>query len=217
MQNKQHDKRSERTRENILGSAETLFLARGYKSASLREIAASAGVDIGLISYHFKSKLNLFHYVFECRLNNAFNLQLEQLALLLDRLEGEPASVEEILTAYSETTLKLYGEESRDLIAAVGLASLRAEPEISDVVIGLVKKHYEPVYISYITALKQSLPDMDEKRIVWAFDAFQSIYRSNLIEDSLNFGASSDSQVDLLRECIVPFAAAGFYNLQPSS
>jgi AcrR family transcriptional regulator len=48
------------TRGEILAVARRRFLAEGYDRVSLRSIAAEAGVDVALISYHFGSKRGLF-------------------------------------------------------------------------------------------------------------------------------------------------------------
>jgi AcrR family transcriptional regulator len=48
------------TRGDILEVARRRFLAEGYDGVSLRSIAAEAGVDVALISYHFGSKKGLF-------------------------------------------------------------------------------------------------------------------------------------------------------------
>lgn len=48
------------TRAQILDAARDRFLSDGYARASLRSIAADAGVDVALLSYHFGSKQGLF-------------------------------------------------------------------------------------------------------------------------------------------------------------
>lgn len=48
------------TRAEILDVARDRFLSTGYASTSLRSIAADAGVDVALLSYHFSSKQGLF-------------------------------------------------------------------------------------------------------------------------------------------------------------
>lgn len=48
------------TREAILAAARETFSARGYEATKLRDVAALAGVDVALVSYHFKSKDGLF-------------------------------------------------------------------------------------------------------------------------------------------------------------
>ena len=48
------------TRSEILAVARRRFLADGYDRVTLRAVAAEAGVDVALISYHFGSKRGLF-------------------------------------------------------------------------------------------------------------------------------------------------------------
>jgi AcrR family transcriptional regulator len=47
------------TREAILGAARKLFAERGYSGASMRAIAAEAGVDASLVVHFFESKAGL--------------------------------------------------------------------------------------------------------------------------------------------------------------
>jgi TetR/AcrR family transcriptional regulator len=53
--NKREEKREE-TRAKILDAALKVFSDRGFAGAGTREIANQAGVNQGLITYHFKSK-----------------------------------------------------------------------------------------------------------------------------------------------------------------
>ncbi len=48
------------TRRELLNSARRVFAEKGYDGAGLREIAASAGVDPGMIRHHFGDKETLF-------------------------------------------------------------------------------------------------------------------------------------------------------------
>lgn len=47
-------------REAILAAARAQFGARGFEGATMRAIAAAAGVDVALVSYYFGSKAELF-------------------------------------------------------------------------------------------------------------------------------------------------------------
>lgn len=49
------------TRAEILVAARDTFAERGYDSASVRQIAASAGVDPALVHHYFGTKESLFH------------------------------------------------------------------------------------------------------------------------------------------------------------
>lgn len=57
------------TREDILAVAGRRFLAEGYAAVSMRSVAAEAGVDPALISYHFGSKRGLFGAALELTIN----------------------------------------------------------------------------------------------------------------------------------------------------
>jgi AcrR family transcriptional regulator len=48
------------TKARIADEAHRLFLERGYRATTVRAVAAAAGVDSALISYHFGSKQGLF-------------------------------------------------------------------------------------------------------------------------------------------------------------
>ncbi|MFV0430334.1 MAG: TetR family transcriptional regulator [Arachnia sp.] len=47
-------------RDRLLTAAGELFIGGGYQATTLRAIAAHAGCDVALISYHFGSKKGLF-------------------------------------------------------------------------------------------------------------------------------------------------------------
>lgn len=49
---------------SIVRAAQELFLERGYKSVTMREIAARAGVNLGLLPYYFSTKDNLANQVY---------------------------------------------------------------------------------------------------------------------------------------------------------
>ncbi len=53
------------TQDKILNSATLMFATSGYEATSLRQIAASAGVDIATLKYHFQDKPTLFGEVYK--------------------------------------------------------------------------------------------------------------------------------------------------------
>ena len=48
------------TRDAILAAARERFTANGYDRVRMRDVAADAGVDVALVTYHFGSKDGLF-------------------------------------------------------------------------------------------------------------------------------------------------------------
>lgn len=51
--------------EDIIRSARHVFVEKGYDGATMREIAAGAGINISMLHYYFRSKDNMFDIVFE--------------------------------------------------------------------------------------------------------------------------------------------------------
>jgi AcrR family transcriptional regulator len=58
-------------RERILEAGRRMFFAAGYRGVTMRAIAAEAGVDAALISYHYGSKRGLFAAVMRLAINPA--------------------------------------------------------------------------------------------------------------------------------------------------
>ena len=54
----------ENTEIQILVAAREVFIAKGYESARMQEIADRAGINKALLHYYFRSKENLFDVVF---------------------------------------------------------------------------------------------------------------------------------------------------------
>ncbi len=77
------------TREAIRDAARARFLAEGYQSVTLRQVAADAGVDVALISYYFGSKQGLF--------GAAMALPINPAQLVASLLEGDPGTLAERL------------------------------------------------------------------------------------------------------------------------
>ncbi len=79
-------RKSERTREDILAAAARLFRRKGPDAATLRHIAAEAGVEAGSIYYHFASKEEIVDQVLDRGLRDI----LEAVRGGLEETEGAP-------------------------------------------------------------------------------------------------------------------------------
>src|ERR687891_2496194 len=86
------------TREAILAAAGRHFAQHGYDRASLRGIAAEAGVDQKLIAHFFGSKQRLFVA--------AVGLPLNPAEVLPTILAGDPDSIGERLAMFLTTLLE---------------------------------------------------------------------------------------------------------------
>jgi AcrR family transcriptional regulator len=76
--------RAQVTRDKLLKAAIALFAERGYDAVGTRDIEAEAGVNRGLITYHFGSKETLWKAAIEA----LFDDQSEDLALAQRNADG---------------------------------------------------------------------------------------------------------------------------------
>ncbi|MBQ1968047.1 MAG: TetR/AcrR family transcriptional regulator [Flavobacteriales bacterium] len=64
---------SHEAEEKILKAARTVFIKKGYKGATTRDIAAEAGITSPLLNYYFRSKENIFSIVYERAFNSLYS------------------------------------------------------------------------------------------------------------------------------------------------
>ena len=60
------------TEEKILIAAEKIFIKDGFNGARMQDIAAEAGINKALLHYYFRSKENLFHKVYQSKIQDFF-------------------------------------------------------------------------------------------------------------------------------------------------
>lgn len=95
-------KRSLATRARILDAAEQLFAERGFEGASIRDIAALAGVQGALVHHHGGAKEHLFFTVVARRAEELSRLRLEALE---DARAAGPLTLRRIIAAFVQPYL----------------------------------------------------------------------------------------------------------------
>lgn len=53
------------TEKNIINAARKVFYRKGFKEATMRDIAAEAKTNLAMVNYYFRSKENLFCIIFD--------------------------------------------------------------------------------------------------------------------------------------------------------
>lgn len=87
----------ERTRENILEAATSLFMEHGVSAVSMSDIARASKVTKSLIHHHFGSKAELWETVKETAFTQYFN---DQMAMLEAEDDPDPALLRASVEAY---------------------------------------------------------------------------------------------------------------------
>jgi len=88
-----------KTKEKILGVAEQLFAEKGFNGTSVDKIAKTAGVNKGLIYYHFKDKKDIVVSIFKGIINEidqAVRLSVPEESHELDDLQLQRKIKDEI-------------------------------------------------------------------------------------------------------------------------
>ena len=76
------------TKDKILHTARSIFAAKGFEGASVRQIASEAGVNIAAVNYHFTSKEKLFEQVIDLVFGEtSHNIRLRRLAQPDEKVE----------------------------------------------------------------------------------------------------------------------------------
>lgn len=72
-------KQDRNAEQNIIVAAQKIFQEKGFKEATMRDIAAEAKVNMAMLHYYFRSKENLFFLVSD----EAFRLLVEKIITVL--------------------------------------------------------------------------------------------------------------------------------------
>ena len=151
------DKQTTKTR--LLDAAEELFAERGFDDVSIRDLAATADVNVAAVNYHFQGKENLYHEVIRRRFSVQRDATLASLARAAPADGGRPelaaviramvgdylkgalvrkggarvmaAITREMHTNYDTRHMLVFKEMIAPIFAAFSEAMLRARPDLA--------------------------------------------------------------------------------------
>jgi AcrR family transcriptional regulator len=202
-------------RNSILDAGERVFALHGFDGASMRQIAAEAGVAQALLHYHFGTKEKLFEAVF-ARRSDAINAERER---RLDRLfgpdgQGRP-SLEELIEALFRPTME-FGHEGQggNMFSRILAATANADDERSRTLVGA---HYDGIARRFIEAFRRVVPGLEPADAVWAYMFAIGVGMTMMAATGrpgrLSDGACDDGDVDAIMTRILPFISAGIQAL----
>ncbi|MFF7727084.1 TetR/AcrR family transcriptional regulator [Streptomyces sp. NPDC008001] len=98
MTGKQLTKQGGIRRTSLLDAAESVLIARGNADASLRAVAAEAGMRVGHLQHYFPTRAELIKAVLE----RALDRSLERLAGMAEAVRADPGEAVAVLLAEQE-------------------------------------------------------------------------------------------------------------------
>lgn len=162
-------------RNQILDAAERVFADQGYDRATMRQIADEAEVELPAVTYHFKSKLNLYRSIFE-----KYQDWNESRRTALTRVDtSRPDAVEKIVDAFL-----LIGMERRedtrtpDYLRIV----LREASDPHAYERRTIADYFDPMAKDFITTLGRALPHKPSNYHRWAYLFAVGAYTSTNVD-----------------------------------
>lgn len=153
------------TRQRILGAAEELFARHGFAGASLRQVTASAKVNLAAVNYHFGSKENLIEEVFRRRLDELNARRTELLSQCRGRAD---LSLEDVLDAFVRPALELSLSDAGG--AAFVRVLARAYAEHDERLRRFLSDNYGHVLKEFAVVFARLLPQLDKEELYWRLD-----------------------------------------------
>lgn len=190
------------TKQKILDAAEELFGERGYSATSMRNIIATAGVNLAAIHYHFGSKEDLLDHVIRRRLD-PIN---EHRTRLLDQFESEAAPecppIEQILKAFLVPAI--LAEKNRSFIKFMGRIHAEGLGQQA------AMRNFQPIINRFLSALSRALPDMTKKELAWKAHFMVGAMAFTMFAQPTISPEAASEPMEMVSRRLVAFLSAGF-------
>ncbi|MCC7345824.1 MAG: TetR family transcriptional regulator [Variibacter sp.] len=198
------------TRGRIMQAAEALFAEHGFDAVSMRDITATARVNLAAINYHFGSKMALLADVIAGRAQALVEERLRLLSLVARDRQGRPR-LEAVIEAFLRPSLETSQQPG-------GAHHMRLRARLAVERIGVTKLQFEKTFdasnAQFIEALSQALPNYPPQEIYWGFHCLLGIMTYTMANSGriqhLSRGACDPSEVEQTLAHLVPFAVQGF-------
>ena len=198
--------RGEVTQARVLDAAERCFAATGFDAVSIRQIAAEAGVTLGVVGFHGGSKEALIRTVLARRVDTLNRLRREALAGL--RARGGITLVD-LVDGYVTPYLEIASRGDPQWRA---YAQLIARIVSDDRYYRDVSALYDPVAQEYLDAMAECRPEADRQALATGLAlsvaSMLSIVASTLRITTLSGRPAPESPI-AFRGMLVAFCAGG--------
>lgn len=160
------------TAQHILRVAEALYAEHGL-NVSMREIGREAGVSIGTINYHFKTRNDLLYCI---TAGGEKKLNTERYRLL-DEAESKnnPPLLDDIITAFYLPGLMAMVSDDLSLINYMRfLGRIVQDPDFE--LQQIVDRCFGNLHKRFVFAFSRALPELSLEDVYWRYTAFTGIF-----------------------------------------
>ncbi|MEX6723987.1 TetR/AcrR family transcriptional regulator [Parapedomonas caeni] len=200
-------------RDAIADAAEQLFSRRGFFGASVRDIAAAAAVNPGLVTHYFRTKEELFRHVVTRRIDDLHARVADSLERAVVAAEGGTPALPALIRAFIQPFVDLLRADEPGWRHYVRMIShgltLYDLPELRDPLQDLTG--ISALFVARVRPLVPDMADRDFYAALYAVEAVMSFlvqdpgFLDNLSRDHHHAG-----DLDTLLDSLVPFLAGGF-------
>lgn len=163
--------KSDETKERIMRAAVQQFTLRGYEGTTVRDIARAAGVNIGLIRYHFGHKADVYRDTL-AYLAEPYNA----VCLAALHAANESGRAEDILASWLLAPITMWadncvasGEEVLCFLNKMGYE----DPELTR---DVYESHYSYAQQEWEEAVRAFFPEMQRADWLWCLTCLRGMY-----------------------------------------
>jgi AcrR family transcriptional regulator len=205
------------TRGRILDAAERLFALRGFDATTTREIAREADVPLGLMSYHFGTKDDLYAEVIGRRAEQHVADIMAAMAAVKERAAGGEVDLRALVEAFFRPIADKALNGGPGWRSYIRVLSRTANESPSHPHVAAFRKIYNPVPLEFIRLLKERFPHARAENIYWAHYVMTSSIIHMLVQtetlQQLSDGLCRSSDLDTVTEKMALLFEAGITRL----
>jgi len=157
-QNQKRRNNAALTRQKILDAAVEHFGMHGYQGASLRNIIADAGVNLGAANYHFGSKKNVYFAVLSTYFEKTRETRLELMKQAAELPLGD-ARVRALIEAYISPHIRLIIEDGEHAYGRLIVQIINDNELITDEIFSI---EINKVRLEFRKYLRECYPDVSD-------------------------------------------------------
>jgi AcrR family transcriptional regulator len=196
------------TKTRILDAAERLLSERGFAACSLRAVTAAAGVNLGAVNYHFRSKEELIQAVFGRRLQPINRARLALLDRYEARASGKAVPLPELLHAFLDPLLV---PDNRGAGFMRLMGRMYSEPSL-DIFRIFRAEMAEPIQ-RFLGAFRRTLPELAPEDLFWrlffTIGAMAQTLAGGALLNLLSGGMCNSSDLEGALARLIHFTGAG--------
>jgi len=175
----------ERTnKDKLLDAAEQLFASKGFDATTTREITREAGVPLGLMSYYFGTKKELYTEIIKRRSEEHLTDIADSLKQAKARAAGRELTFRELVLAYWRPIIaKCVGRGAGWRSYVQLLVRAASAPAASEAYIVAFPETYLGITNALIDIIREMYPDAEPADVYWVHYIMNSTMNHMVMEN----------------------------------